>query len=129
MRIVPVLDLKGGFVVAAVGGRRQEYQPIVSRLTSSAEPLAVARAFREHLGFEEIYLADLDAIANQPPALALYAELIQHDFRVWVDAGRWSIDKPELLRGMGVDTVIAGLESLTGPQELATLVREQPADR
>src|SRR5262249_21129871 len=58
-----------------------------------------------------------------------YAELIQHDCRLWVDAGRWSIEKAELLRGMGVDTVIAGLESLKGPHELATFVSEQPADR
>ena len=41
MRILPVLDLKGGQVVRGLAGRRQEYQPIRSRLTPSCQPLAV----------------------------------------------------------------------------------------
>ena len=75
MRVVPVLDLKDGIVVRGVGGRRDEYRPIVSRLTSSCQPLDVAEAFRDHFGLSELYLADLDAIAGKPPALALFRAL------------------------------------------------------
>ena len=41
MRIIPVLDVLGGCVVRGVGGRRDEYRPIVSKLCNSREPPAV----------------------------------------------------------------------------------------
>ena len=69
MRVVAVLDLMGGKVVRGVGGRRSEYRPVVSRLTTSCDPVAVAEAFRQQLGIDELYLADLDAIAGARPAL------------------------------------------------------------
>ena len=71
MRILPVIDLKGGLVVRGVAGRRQEYRPVVSRLTPSSRPIDVAGAFRDHLGLDHLYLADLDAIAGAAPALEL----------------------------------------------------------
>src|SRR6266542_6361151 len=87
MRVLPVLDLKAGVVVRGVGGRRHEYRPVVSRLTTSSDPLAVARAFRQHFGLSELYLADLDALAGVAPALPTYAILRADGFRLWVDAG------------------------------------------
>jgi phosphoribosylformimino-5-aminoimidazole carboxamide ribotide isomerase len=64
MRVVPVLDLKGGHVVHGVGGRREEYRPVVSRLTDSSAPADVATAFRDRFGLSELYVADLDDIAG-----------------------------------------------------------------
>src|SRR5438046_4078339 len=87
MRIIPVLDLKGGVVVRGVAGRREEYRPIVSRLVASAAPIAVARAFRDRLGLTELYLADLDAIAGASPAWTTYKEIQAIGCQVWVDAG------------------------------------------
>jgi len=66
-RIVPVIDLMGGRVVRAVGGRRSEYQPVRSVLTDSTEPGEVARALVAATGAECIYIADLDAIVHQRP--------------------------------------------------------------
>ena len=43
-RLIPVLDLMNGKVVRAVGGRRDEYRPVVSTLTPSTEPVEVAMA-------------------------------------------------------------------------------------
>src|SRR5205085_9347687 len=60
--LLPVIDLMQGEVVHGIAGRREEYRPIVSILAESTKPLAVARAFREEFGFNELYLADLDAI-------------------------------------------------------------------
>jgi phosphoribosylformimino-5-aminoimidazole carboxamide ribotide isomerase len=124
MPILPVLDVRNGQVVRGVAGRRAEYRPIVSRLVDSAEPLAVARALRAHLGCQELYLADLDAIAGAPPALALYGELQAEGFRLWVDAGLRSAADAEPLRTAGVASVIAGLETLAGPALLEQLCRE-----
>src|SRR5262249_52086733 len=75
MRVVPVLDLKGGVVVRGVGGRRREYRPVVSRLVGSCAPADVAAAFAHHFGLRELYVADLDAIAGAPTSLAIYGEL------------------------------------------------------
>src|SRR5262245_26017684 len=87
MRILPVLDLLGGQVVRGVAGRRQDYRPVVSRLTPSSQPLDVARAFRDHFRLSELYLADLDAIAGREPAWPLYTALREEGFRLWLDAG------------------------------------------
>src|SRR5436189_130791 len=62
MRIVGVIDLMGRTAVRAVGGRRHDYRPVVSRLCSSPDPVEVARGYRR-LGLAELYVADLDAVA------------------------------------------------------------------
>ena len=75
MRIIPVLDLKDGLVVRGVAGKRALYQPIVSKLCSSAEPVEVASSLRGLLGTGRMYLADLDAISGVDPAVGIFAEL------------------------------------------------------
>ncbi len=123
MRILAVMDLKQGQVVHGHAGRRAEYRPIRSRLVHSADPLDVARAFRERLGLTELYLADLDAIAGAEPARDTIADLAGQGFRVWVDAGlREASDAEGLLDG-GAWRVVAGLETVAGPVVLAELCR------
>src|SRR5215471_6879371 len=87
MKFLPVIDLSGGIVVRGVAGRRSEYRPLVSRLTHSTDPLAVATAIREHHGWTVFYLADLDAIGGREPAFGDYRRLHAAGFRLWVDAG------------------------------------------
>jgi phosphoribosylformimino-5-aminoimidazole carboxamide ribotide isomerase len=129
VRILPVLDLLKGQVVRGLGGRRHEYRPVVSRLTPCAEPLAVARAFRAHFGLTKLYLADLDAIADAPPALGLYQALHAEGFRLVVDAGvRRPADVQPLFEA-GIEGVVAGLETLAGPEALASLCAEHGAER
>jgi phosphoribosylformimino-5-aminoimidazole carboxamide ribotide isomerase len=127
MRIIPVLDVMGGVVVRGAGGRRREYRPVVSRLTTSCAPLDVARAFAGHFGLGELYLADLDAIGGARPASATYDALQARGFRLWVDAGvRRPEDARELARA-GVETVVVGLETVAGPDALGEIVTELEA--
>ena len=63
-RLIPVLDVMNGQVVRAVGGRRDEYRPVVSKLTDYTEPVEVAKALLGATGAEELYVADLDAITG-----------------------------------------------------------------
>lgn len=121
MRILPVIDLKDGRVVRAIGGRRREYQLVVSRLTPSCEPLAVAQAFRARYGLTELYLADLDALTGADPALAVYATLRAQGFRLWVDAGVRDAAGVAPLADAGVESIVVGLETVRGPAELATV--------
>jgi phosphoribosylformimino-5-aminoimidazole carboxamide ribotide isomerase len=120
-RVIPVLDLKDGRVVHGIAGRRHEYQPIQSRLTTSTKPGDVARAIRDHYGLNEIYLADLNAIAGVEPAFSLFAELNAAGFQLWVDAGIHHCQQAESLLQAGVQTIVLGLETLAGPDTLAKI--------
>jgi phosphoribosylformimino-5-aminoimidazole carboxamide ribotide isomerase len=118
MRLVPAIDLKGGLVVRGVGGRRDEYRPIISRLSSSSHPIEIAEVFHDRFGFNELYLADLDAISGQVPAHGLFTELSRRGFLVWADIGVRSTANAD-----GLSHVVIGLETILGPDVLQELCR------
>jgi phosphoribosylformimino-5-aminoimidazole carboxamide ribotide isomerase len=111
MRIVPVVDLKGGIVVHARRGQRAEYAPLRSPLVDGCEPVAVARALCAAGQASTLYVADLDAIAGAPAdtetlaALSALAEL-------WVDAGATTRERAAALAGAGAARNVVGTESL-----------------
>jgi phosphoribosylformimino-5-aminoimidazole carboxamide ribotide isomerase len=111
MRIVPVLDLKGGVVVHARRGQRADYAPLQSPLVEGCEPLAVARALCKVCRTRSLYVADLDALAGGPvndailTALASVAE-------PWVDAGATTPERAAALQRAGVARNILGTESI-----------------
>lgn len=88
MRIIPVLDLKGGEVVRAERGRRDLYRPIVTPLSRSPDAVAVAQGLRSLHDFRTFYLADLDAIEGRAPNRAALARLkaMPDAPELWVDA-------------------------------------------
>ena len=121
--IYPVIDLKGGLVVQGVGGDRAKYGPIQSLLAPSAEPLLVAEAFRDAFGLERLYVADLDALEGAAPQGPILESLHQAGFRLLVDAGvKTEADAEELLK-LGVEEIIAPLETLPDPRALESIVR------
>jgi len=123
MQILPVLDVMRGRVVRAIGGRRRAYRPLVSRLTALSLPHESAENIREFFGYDKLYLADLDAILGGEPAEAIYADLHGRGFRLWVDAGvRHSARVCQLVEA-GVESIVVGLETVAGPEELAKIVR------
>ena len=69
MRIIPVLDVMGGIVVRAVAGRRSEYRPLVSKLTTSVEPAEVARTLLAKSGADELRLAADASSLTHPMAM------------------------------------------------------------
>src|SRR5436305_5120265 len=111
MRIVPVLDLKGGIVVHARRGQRARYAPLRSALVAGCEPVPVARALCAVCRTSRMYVADLDAIGGDPvdagtlQALAALAEL-------WVDAGATTAERAAALARAGVTRNVVGTESL-----------------
>jgi phosphoribosylformimino-5-aminoimidazole carboxamide ribotide isomerase len=129
MRIIPVLDLLNGCVVRGVAGKREAYQPITSRLTDSQQPLEIARAIREEFHLVELYIADLDAILCRPPHLSIFPNLVNDGFELMIDAGlRCSQDAATVFEA-GASRVVAGLESLAGPDEVEVLCREWGRER
>lgn len=123
MRIIPVLDLKGGLTVRGVAGNRAQYRPIQSILAADPSPLAVGRAFAQRLSLKEAYVADLDAIAGAEPDWDVYRQLIEVGLELWVDAGIADVQRACRLAqfesgGLRLARVIAGLESLDGIEVL-----------
>src|SRR4051794_23384809 len=123
MRLIPVLDLKEGRIVRAVGGRRSEYRPIVSCLVATAVPGDVAAALASVYHPRELYVADLDAIGGASPAVAVYEEIRQPKTALWVDAGVKEVRDASALAACGVEGVVLGLESVRGPEVVREAVR------
>ena len=89
LRIIPVLDLKGGEVVRAQMGQRDSYKPIVTPLSASSDPVAMAEGLRTLFPFPTFYIADLDAIEGRAPNAEAIASLgaMPDAPELWVDAG------------------------------------------
>lgn len=119
MKIIPVLDLMKGRVVHAVKGERKYYQPVQSILTSSAEPLEVARCLKKETNCQEFYIADLDAIQGKGHNRDVIGKLADHlDADLWVDEGVRDVESAKSLVAAGADVVIIGSETLSSLETL-----------
>ena len=70
MKIIPVIDVLNGIAVHGIQGERKQYKPLKSLLCRSFKPTEIAYAF-ELLGFDSLYLADLDAILGKSTNLEI----------------------------------------------------------
>jgi phosphoribosylformimino-5-aminoimidazole carboxamide ribotide isomerase len=122
MRLIPVLDVLNRQVVRGIAGRRSEYRPLASRLTSSCRPDEVAAALASHFGFTEFYVADLDAIAGADVARTLITAMHERGFRLWLDAGIVDDRHARAVAQLGVECVVVGLETVAGPNEVERIV-------
>ncbi|WP_339734005.1 HisA/HisF-related TIM barrel protein [uncultured Gimesia sp.] len=129
MKIIPVLDILNQTVVRGVAGQRDLYRPIQSRLTQSSQPVDIARALREEFELTEFYVADLDAILHQRLNLELYQSLLEEGFTFLLDCGLRTADDAEPLTSLEGVSIVAGLETIEGPQELGALVRRWGASQ
>jgi phosphoribosylformimino-5-aminoimidazole carboxamide ribotide isomerase len=122
-RVIPVLDILRGQAVHARGGRREDYRPVRSILRRGSDPIDLATAFRDDLGLDEVYVADLDAIAGSGPSFSIYRDLAALGLVTWIDAGlRDGHAVPELLDA-GVGRIVVALETVAGPEALVEILR------
>jgi phosphoribosylformimino-5-aminoimidazole carboxamide ribotide isomerase len=129
MKVIPVIDVLDGVVVHAVRGRRKEYQPVTSVLCSSVDPLEIASVFRES-GFDELYLADLDAIAGKDENVTLYKLIAEKTgLELMVDAGVANIEKAERVLESHVSKVVVGTETLRSMDFVLAAVEAFGSDR
>jgi HisA/HisF family protein len=111
VKIVPVIDLKGGVVVHARRGRRDEYAPLRSPLVDGCEPVMVARALCAICRTSTLYVADLDALGGAPVDEAILAA-VAAESEPWVDAGATTPERAAALQRAGVARNVIGTESL-----------------
>jgi HisA/HisF family protein len=121
MLVIPVLDLKAGLAVHAVRGERERYAPVESLLASNGDAIALAKSYRDRLGYHLCYVADLDAIAGAPANTELLRGLLGLGLALWVDAGVAGVGEALALARLGVAKVIIGSETLRSPDQLSAL--------
>lgn len=112
MRIVPVLDLKGGVVVHARRGERAGYAPLRSPLVDGSDPVDVARALCAACRTKNLYVADLDAIARRRPTDETTLNALAEVAEIWVDAGATHADRAAVLARAGAARNVIGTESI-----------------
>jgi phosphoribosylformimino-5-aminoimidazole carboxamide ribotide isomerase len=89
LRLLPVIDLLDGQVVAARAGQRQHYAPICTPLASGSAPGSILAALLARCPGDCAYVADLDAIMSGRPQMPLLRALLDAFPRLqfWLDAG------------------------------------------
>jgi phosphoribosylformimino-5-aminoimidazole carboxamide ribotide isomerase len=113
MDIIPVLDLRGGIVVRARMGQRDQYRPLQSPLSPTSDPIDVMRGLRSVYPFKTFYIADLDAIMgtanNEVTLRQLKAEFPGAAF--WVDNGVAELSAALSWLDTGPGHLVVGSES------------------
>jgi phosphoribosylformimino-5-aminoimidazole carboxamide ribotide isomerase len=89
VEIIPVIDLLDGQVVHARRGNRQHYQPIQSSLCDGSEPLDILQALLELYPFDQLYIADLNAIQKRSNHRQIITDIKTQypHLQIWLDAG------------------------------------------
>ena len=129
MQIIPVLDLLGGFVVRAAGGRREQYRPIQSLLTAHPAPTAVLEALFHRLEFRTFYVADLDGVMHGEPDLVQIAELASRPVALMIDAGVRSVSQAQSLFDAGAAFIVVASETLPNSSVLKELINQFSPNR
>jgi phosphoribosylformimino-5-aminoimidazole carboxamide ribotide isomerase len=123
LKVIPVIDILNCVVVHAVRGRRQEYQPLQSSLCKSTEPLEVAKTFKS-LGFSELYIADLDAIAGGQVNIQVLKRMADESrLKLIVDVGVTDLETAKKLLKNGVSKVVIGTETLQNKNFVCEAIR------
>jgi phosphoribosylformimino-5-aminoimidazole carboxamide ribotide isomerase len=129
MEIIPVLDVTQGVAVHAQGRVRADFAPVKSVLTpdTPGDPLALARAYRDFLGAQACYVADLDAIQGGPIQRGLIRDLAEFQTgfsgELLVDAAAADPDGALEVMSAGASDAVVGLETLRSFSELAAVVQ------
>ena len=124
MEIIPVVDLKGGFVVRAQQGNRDAYRPIETPLSPSSAAVDVVRGLLALHEFRTLYIADLDAIMAKGDNLAairgVHAAFPALD--LWIDNGAADSMAIDALKSAKLGAPVIGSETQRGAELLTQAV-------
>ncbi|TFG14565.1 MAG: hypothetical protein EU535_03320 [Promethearchaeota archaeon] len=95
-RIIPVMDILNSTAVHAIKGEREKYNPLKSKIFNTSNPLEIVKKLNEKYNFDEIYIADLDAIVKKKPNFELLSKFLKNpSLNILLDPG--IIDKEDIL--------------------------------
>lgn len=115
MQLIPVIDLLNGTVVHAKKGDRKNYQPIQSLISDSSNPLDVVTALLQYYPFQQLYIADLNAIQKIGDHNFKVIQSIAQRYpalKLWIDAGIKNTSQLASWRGSNFN-VILGSENFS----------------
>ncbi len=121
MQIIPVIDVRHGVAVVARGGQRDRYEPLLTPLVDSCDPVDIAKAYLDLFPFEAIYVADLDGIEGRGADVALIPRLLEgvgQRTSFWIDCGLRDVQSAAGLWEDPRVTVVLGTESLHAADNL-----------
>ena len=107
--VIPVMDILEGRVVWAKHGDRASYKPLISWLCKTADPIELIANF-SRLGFNRVYVADLDAILGRKVNYSIYGQLLKYS-HIMLDNGVKTIENIDQLINLGINEVIVSTES------------------
>lgn len=129
MQIVPVIDVKDGVAVHAVGGLREFYRPVQSALTDSSDPVRILNVLKRRFSIERCYVADIDALEQRSANRCLLAEMNRVGIPMMLDAGVRSIQDVADLLELDCDRIILGSETVPDVELLREIVQTYSAER
>lgn len=121
--IIPVIDLKGGVAVRARAGDRASYAPLVTPLSSSPDPVDVARGLLAAVPARTLYVADLDAIEGRDANDAALSGIARAcpGVELWVDGGFADEESARIFLARAIGRPVLGSESQRGTEAVRAL--------
>ncbi len=113
-RVIPVVDILKSKVVHAVKGERNNYNPLISELFNTPNPIDVIESLIMKYGFNEIYIADLDSILKKVPNLELLSTICERfpKIKIILDPGITNLKEIYLFSRIKLNKLILGMETI-----------------
>ncbi len=129
-RIIPVLDILNLMAVHAIKGERDKYKPLKPKILDTSDPLEIIKVLKHKFHFDEIYIADLDAIINKKPNHELLLKILKiPGLKIMLDPG--IIDKADILiySKYKLNKLILGLETINNFKVIEEAIRVMGQNR
>jgi phosphoribosylformimino-5-aminoimidazole carboxamide ribotide isomerase len=110
--IIPVIDILDEIVVHAVAGQRDQYQPLVSRLTTSTNLFNVHQALIPDEKNHPCYIADLNGIKDGVSCESTCQFIQSTRKSLWIDSGIRTIGDCAWIEPFHHVAVVLGTETL-----------------
>ena len=112
-RIIPVIDILNSQAVHAIKGEREKYKPLKSVIINGSNPTRIALKLKNEYFFNELYIADLDAILQSKPNITILSKIIHiSGVEIMIDPGIKTKEEVEKYFKLNLKSLILGLETL-----------------
>ena len=112
-RIIPVIDILKSQAVHAIRGERENYKTLKSVLVNDSNPIRIASKLKIDYLFNEFYIADLDAILQRKPNIAILSKILAiPGVEIMLDPGIRTKKNIEKYYNFNLKSLILGLETL-----------------
>jgi phosphoribosylformimino-5-aminoimidazole carboxamide ribotide isomerase len=112
-KIIPVIDILNSEAVHAIKGEREKYKPLKSIIIKNTDPIEIIKKIKHDLSFQEVYIADLDAILRRKPNLSLLSQILKiPEIKIMIDPGIILTKNILEYSTYSLNSLILGLETI-----------------